>query len=64
LDAKLAEVLSYQGEKPLPFFMHQSKRQSFDEKLQQNKFLTEWLESIFISGISGKEQISNLLNNV
>ncbi len=64
LDAKLAEVLSYQGEKPLPFFMNQSKRQSFDEKLQQNKFLTEWLESIFVSGISGKEQISNLLNNV
>ena len=64
LDAKLAEVLSYQGEKPLPFFMNQSKRQSFDEKLQQNKFLTEWLESIFISGISGKEQISSLLNNV
>jgi len=64
LDAKLAEVLSYQGEKPLPFFMKQSKRQSFDEKLQQNKFLTEWLESIFVSGISGKEQISSLLNNV
>jgi uncharacterized protein YqiB (DUF1249 family) len=64
LDAKLAEVLSYQGEKPIPFFMNQSKRQSFDEKLQQNKFLTEWLESIFITGISGKEQISNLLNNV
>ena len=64
LDAKLAEVLSYQGEKPLPFFMNQSKRQSFDEKLQQNKFLTEWLESIFVSGISGKEQINSLLNNV
>jgi len=64
LDAKLAEVLSYQGEKPLPFFMNQSKRQSFDEKLQQNKFLTEWLESIFVSGISGKEQISSLLKNV
>ena len=63
LDAKLAEVLSYQGEKPLPFFMKQSKRQSFDEKLQQNKFLTEWLESIFVSGISGKEQIISLLNN-
>ena len=63
LDAKLAEVLSYQGEKPLPFFMNQSKRQSFDEKLQQNKFLTEWLESIFVSGISGKEQIINLYNN-
>ena len=64
LDAKLAEVLSYQGEKPLPFFMNQSKRQSFDEKLQQNKFFTEWLESIFVSGISAKEQISSLLNNV
>ena len=64
LDAKLAEVLSYQGEKPLPFFMNQSKRQSFDEKLQQNKFLTEWLESIFVSGVSGKDQISSLLNNV
>ena len=64
LDAKLAEVLSYQGEKPLPFFMNQSKRQSFDEKFQQNKFLTEWLESIFVSGISAKEQISSLLNNV
>ena len=63
LDAKLAEVLSYQGEIPLPFFMNQSKRQSFDEKLQQNKFLTEWLESIFVSGISGKEQIISLLNN-
>ena len=63
LDAKLAEVLSYQGEKPLPFFMNQSKRQSFDEKLQQNKFLTEWLESIFVSGISGKEQIISLVNN-
>ena len=63
LDAKLAEVLSYQGEKPLPFFMNQSKRQSFDEKLQQNKFFTEWLESIFVSGISDKEQIISLLNN-
>jgi uncharacterized protein YqiB (DUF1249 family) len=64
LDAKLAEVLSYQGEKPLPFFMSQSKKQSSDEKLQQNIFLTEWLESIFISGISNKEPINNILNNV
>jgi uncharacterized protein YqiB (DUF1249 family) len=44
--------------------MNQPKRQSFDEKLQQNKFLTEWLESIFVSGISSREQISGLLNNV
>ena len=63
LDAKLAEVLSYQGEKPLPFFMNQSKRQSSDEKLQQNQFLIEWLESIFVAGISDREQISNFLYN-
>ena len=49
--AKLAEVLSYQGEKPIPYFMGISKTQSKDEKIQQNRFLTEWLESIFCSGI-------------
>ena len=63
LDAKLAEVISYQGEKPLPFFMNQSKKQSYDEKLQQNRFLTEWLESIFVSGISSKEQLKDILGN-
>ena len=63
LDAKLAEVISYQGEKPLPFFMNQSKNQSYDEKLQQNIFLTEWLESIFISGISSKEHLKDILGN-
>ena len=52
MDAKLVEVISYQGEKALPFFMKVSMTQSRDEKLQQNRFLTEWLESIFISGIS------------
>ena len=52
IDAKLVEVISYQGEKALPFFMKVSMTQSKDEKLQQNRFLTEWLESIFISGIS------------
>ena len=52
IDAKLAEVISYQGEKAVPFFMKISMTQSKDEKLQQNRFLTEWLESIFISGIS------------
>ena len=51
MDAKLVEVISYQGEKALPFFMKVSMTQSRDEKLQQNRFLTEWLESIFISGI-------------
>jgi len=63
LYAKLAEVISYQGEKPLPFFMNQSKKQSYDEKLQQNKFLTEWLESIFLSGIATKEQIKDILSD-
>ena len=52
IDAQLVEVISYQGEKALPFFMKVSVTQSKDEKLQQNRFLTEWLESIFISGIS------------
>ena len=52
MDAKLVEVVSYQGEKALPFFMKVSMTQSKDEKLQQNRFLTEWLESIFISGVS------------
>ena len=52
MDAKLVEVVSYQGEKALPFFMKVSMTQSKDEKLQQNRFLTEWLENIFISGVS------------
>lgn len=51
LDAKLAEVISYQGEKPIPFFLKSSFIQSKDEKIQQNRFLTEWLESILASGI-------------
>jgi len=52
IDAKLAEVISFQGEKAVPYFMKISASQSKDEKIQQNRFLTEWLESIFISGIS------------
>lgn len=63
LDAKLAEVTSYQGEKPIPFFIHKSVIQSWDEKKQQNRFLTEWLESIFLSGISSKDNIKNIINN-
>jgi uncharacterized protein YqiB (DUF1249 family) len=63
LDAKLAEVTSYQGEKPIPFFIKKSKIQSYDEKMQQNRFLTEWLESIFISGISPKENIKAIIKN-
>ena len=64
LDAMLAEVISYQGEKALPFFMNRSKKHSYDEKLQQNRFLTEWLETIFATGISNKEQLKDILDNV
>ena len=28
------------------------KTQSKDEKIQQNRFLTEWLENIFANGLS------------
>ncbi|MFQ3340026.1 MAG: hypothetical protein ACI9SS_000320 [Gammaproteobacteria bacterium] len=63
LDAKLAEVTSYQGEKPIPFFLKKSKIQSYDEKMQQNRFLTEWLESIFISGISSRKDIKDIIRN-
>ena len=52
IDAQLAEVISFQGEKAIPYFMKVSASQSKDEKIQQNRFLTEWLESIFISGIN------------
>ncbi len=54
LDANLAEVISYQGEKAIPFFIKTSLTQSKDEKLQQNRFLTEWLEHIFIAGINSE----------
>ena len=57
IDAGLAEVASYQSEKPLPFLFKKSSIQSKDEKDQQNRFLTEWLESIFISGIAPKSAI-------
>ena len=51
LDAKLAEVISFQGERAVPYFMKVLKTQSRDEKIQQNRFLTEWLENIFANGI-------------
>ena len=50
IDAKLAEVVSYQQEKPVPFFSPQQFSHSQDEKYQQNRILTEWLENIFING--------------
>ena len=57
LDAKLAEVISFQGERAVPYFMKVLKTQSRDEKIQQNRFLTEWLESIFVNGINPQFQI-------
>jgi uncharacterized protein YqiB (DUF1249 family) len=50
LDAKLAEVVSFQNEQPVPFFVSKPKSQSLDEKYQQNQRLTEWLEFIFLKG--------------
>ena len=57
LDAKLAEVISFQGERAVPYFMKVLKTQSRDEKIQQNRFLTEWLESIFSNGINPEVKI-------
>ena len=57
LDAKLAEVISFQGERAVPYFMKALKTQSKDEKIQQNRFLTEWLESIFANGINPEVKI-------
>ena len=57
LDAKLAEVISFQGEKAVPHFMKILKTHSKDEKIQQNRFLTEWLESLFLTGISAEYKI-------
>jgi len=50
LDAKLAEVVSFQNEQPVPFFVIKPKSQSIAEKYQQNQMLTEWLEFIFLKG--------------
>ena len=61
IDAQLAEVNSYQQEKPVPFFIKTPFTQSQDEKFQQNKILTEWLENIFINGAIERKEI-NFLN--
>ena len=57
LDARLAEVISFQGERAVPYFMKVLKTQSRDEKIQQNRFLTEWLENIFANGINPQFKI-------
>ena len=61
IDAKLAEVISYQQEKPVPFFSAPQFSQSQDEKYQQNRILSEWLENIFINGAVEAKEI-NFLN--
>ena len=63
IDARLAEVHSYQGEKSLPFYKKSSNLQSSDEKGQQNRFLTEWPESIFIAGVASKDSISEIIKH-
>ena len=62
IDAKLAEVISYQQEKPVPFFAPSPFSQSQDEKSQQNIILTEWLENIFLNGAVEAKEI-NFLND-
>ena len=59
--AKLAEAISYQQEKPVPFFSPPQFSQSLDEKYQQNRILTEWLENIFTNGAVEAKEI-NFLN--
>tara|TARA_B100001029_G_scaffold107142_1_gene88441 strand:+ start:24 stop:455 length:432 start_codon:yes stop_codon:yes gene_type:complete len=61
IDARLAEVISYQQEKPVPFFIKTPFSQSEDEKYQQNRILTEWLENIFLNGAVSATEI-NFLN--
>ena len=51
----MVEVISYQNEKPVPFFIKRPMTQSADEKFQQNRLLTEWLEYIFENGMSSKK---------
>ena len=62
IDAKLAEVVSYQQEKPVPFFSPPQFSHSRDEKYQQNRILTEWLEIIFLNGAIDAKEIT-LLND-
>ena len=46
-DAKMVEVISFQGEKPFPFYIkNKSALQSSDEKHQQNTFFFDLLENL------------------
>ena len=47
IDAKMVEVISFQGEKPFPFYIkNKSALQSYDEKHQQNTFCFDLLENL------------------
>jgi len=47
IDAKMVEVVSFQGEKPFPFYIkNKSALQSYDEKHQQNSFFFDLLENL------------------
>ena len=47
IDAKMVEVISFQGEKPFPFYIkNKSSLQSSDEKHQQNTFFFDLLENL------------------
>ena len=47
IDAKMVEVISFQGEKPFPFYLkNKSVLQSSDEKYQQNTFFFDLLENL------------------
>ena len=46
-DAKMVEVISFQGEKPFPFYIkNKPTLQSSDEKYQQNTFFFDLLENL------------------
>ena len=47
IDAKMVEVISFQGEKAFPFYLKsKSALQSSDEKYQQNSFFFDLLENL------------------
>jgi len=47
IDAKMVEVISFQGEKPFPFYIkYKPFLQSSDEKHQQNTFFFDLLENL------------------
>ncbi len=47
IDAKMVEVISFQGEKPFPFYVkNKSVLQSSDEKHQHNTFFFDLLENL------------------